>query len=515
MELNESEREKHAKLERIRALGIDPFPPRAEWINQRVMAAEAVARASAVTGSLQDSPNPTPDTFSVMGRIIRKNTKGKASFAHVEDESGKVQFFARVGDDSLSLERFQLWDSLIDVGDWVEAIGVPFITKAGEPSLRISGWNLLSKAVSPLPFAKEEKQLDGKVKRFSAFSDPDLRFRQRYTDLAVNPEIRDVFIKRAHLVKGIRDFMDSNGFLEVETPILQPLYGGAAARPFTTHHNQLDQDLYLRISYELYLKRLLVGNFERVYEIGRDFRNEGVSFKHNPEFTQIEFYAAYMDVFAVMEFTERMIQAAARAVLPAAADGVSQFRGNTINWFQPFARMTLKDAILEHTDLDYTQFLDADSLRSEIVRHELMTPQVANGKTRGKLIDGLMGDHVEKTLIQPTFLYDYPRDISPLAKSKVGDPTIVERFEGFIGGMELCNAFTELNDPFDQEQRFLDEQKGGDAEAQLLDEDYIRAMRYGMPPNGGFGMGIDRLAMLLTDKDTIREVILFPHLRQG
>lgn len=525
MELNESEREKQTKLARIRALGINPFPPRAEWIAQRVMAIEAADRAKS-TGSNTDNQNAdqpeqashtsTPtQPFSVMGRVIRKNTKGKVSFAHIEDESGKVQFFARLGDDSLSAERFQLWDSLIDVGDWVEAVGIPFLTKAGEPSLRISAWNLLSKAITPLPLAKEEKQTDGSIKRYSAFADPDLRFRQRYTDLAVNPEVRDIFIKRARLVKGIRDFMDSNGFLEVETPILQPLYGGAAARPFTTHHNQLDQDLYLRISYELYLKRLLVGNIERVYEIGRDFRNEGVSFKHNPEFTQIEFYAAYMDVFAVMELTERMIQAAARAVLPASTNGISQFRGNTINWFQPFARQTMRDAICEHTKLDYTLFPDAESLGAEIVKQNLMSAELVRGKTRGKLIDSLLGDYVEKTLIQPTFLYDYPRDISPLAKSKVDDPATVERFEGFIGGMELCNAFTELNDPFDQEQRFLDEQKGGDDEAQLLDEDYIRAMRYGMPPNGGFGMGIDRLAMLLTDKDTIREVILFPHLRQG
>jgi lysyl-tRNA synthetase, class II len=362
-----------------------------------------------------------------------------------------------------------------------------------------------------LPIAKEEKQADGSVVRHSAFTDPELRYRQRYADLAVNAEVREIFRTRAAIIKHLREFMDNHCFLEVETPILQPLYGGAAARPFITHHNQLDQDLYLRISFELYLKRLLVGGIERVYEIGRDFRNEGVSFKHNPEFTQLEFYWAYADFNAVMALTESMIQYVAKRVLP---NSITHFRGNTIDLSQSWQRLTLRDAIIKYTGLDYRLYPDADSLEQAIKDRGLSLGSV---KTRGKLIDGLMGDYVEKNLIQPTFLYDYPRDISPLAKSKQGDPTTVERFEGFAGGVELLNAFTELNDPLDQEQRFIEESIGakmGDDEANPLDEDYLQAMRYGMPPNGGFGMGIDRLVMLFTDKDSIREVILFPPLRK-
>jgi lysyl-tRNA synthetase class 2 len=327
----------------------------------------------------------------------------------------------------------------------------------------------------------------------------------------VNPEVRQIFYARARLIKSLREFLDGQGFLEVETPVLQPLYGGAAARPFITHHNQLDQDLYLRISFELYLKRLLVGNIERVYEIGRDFRNEGVSFKHNPEFTQLEFYMAYADFNSVMDLTEQMIQYAARMVLP---NSITQFRGHTIDLSQRWHRIPMRDAVEEFTGLDYTKYPDAESLEKAIKERGL---NVSSVKTRGKLIDGLVGDYVEKNLVQPTFLYDYPRDISPLAKSKLSDPTTVERFEGFIGGMELLNAFSELNDPLDQEQRFIEEgidAKMGDDEANPMDEDYLRAMRYGMPPCGGFGMGIDRLAMVFTNNDSIREVILFPHLRK-
>ena len=372
-----------------------------------------------------------------------------------------------------------------------------------------TAWRLLSKSISPLPIAKEEKQPDGTFKRFSAFTSPELRFRQRYTDLAVNPDVREVFWSRAKIIKAIRDYFDNNGFLEVETPILQPLYGGAAARPFVTHHNELDQDMYLRISFELYLKRLLVGGIERVYEIGRDFRNEGVSYRHNPEFTQIEFYAAYWDLFDVMDFTEQFIQHAARAVLP---NGKAIFRGQTIDFLQPWTRLTLHDAILSATGVDYKLYPDFDSLKSAIKAKGL--EYSSSAKTWGKLVDGLMGDYVEKNLIQPTFLYEYPRDISPFAKSKLDEPNTVERFEGFMGGMELCNAFTELNDPLDQAQRFLDEQKNAEGEeANPVDEDYLRAMRYGMPPNGGFGMGIDRFVMVLTGKDSIREVLLFPALR--
>jgi lysyl-tRNA synthetase class 2 len=305
--------------------------------------------------------------------------------------------------------------------------------------------------------------------------------------------------------------LDDHGFLEVETPILQPLYGGAAARPFTTHHNQLDQDLYLRISFELYLKRLLVGMYERVYEIGRDFRNEGVSFKHNPEFTQLEFYWAYADYHDVMNLTEAMVAYAAEQV---AGSKVIEYQGETIDLGSKWQRLTMRDAIMKFAEIDYTEYPDADSLRAAIRSMGGHAPEDASW---GKLLDGLLGDHVEPRLIQPTIIYDYPRDISPLAKSKPGDPLTVERFEGYAAGFELCNAFTELNDPLDQEQRFIEmgrDYAAGDAEQHPMDEDYLRAMRYGMPPNGGFGMGVDRLVMLLTDKHSIREVLLFPALRK-
>jgi lysyl-tRNA synthetase class 2 len=333
--------------------------------------------------------------------------------------------------------------------------------------------------------------------------------------MAVNPEVREIFRTRARIIKAMREFLDDNGFLEVETPILQPIYGGAAARPFVTHHNQLDQDLYLRIAFELYLKRIVAGGIERVYEIGRDFRNEGVSFKHNPEFTMLEFYAAYMDMYTVMDLIEAMIQHIARRALPPEANGVSVFRGHAIHWLRPFRRWKLRDAVLEKTGVDYTLFPDAASLGAEVLARRLMPPEAVKDKPWGKIIDGLIGDYVEKDLVDPTFLYEYPRDISPFAKSRPDDPNTVERFEGFIGGAELCNAFSELNDPIDQEQRFLDESANAEGEeANPIDEDFLRAMRLGMPPMGGLGMGIDRLTMMFTGKDTIREVILFPHLRK-
>ena len=519
MDYTEVERDRLAKLEKLKAAGIDPFPPRPEYRPMRTLATDAVQRILAWRDALpaqgEEEQRQTwhagePASIALMGRLVAKRVMGKASFAHLEDGSGRIQIYARVGEDSIGAASFERFKDL-DLGDFIEAHGRLFITKTGEPTLRVDAWNLLSKSISPLPIAKEEKLPDGTVIRHSAFSDPELRYRQRYADLAVNPEVREIFRTRARIIKHAREFLDSQDFLEVETPVLQPIYGGAAARPFVTHHNQLDQDLYLRISFELYLKRLLVGGFERVYEIGRDFRNEGVSFKHNPEFTQLEFYMAYADFNSIMDLTEQMVQYVARQVLP---NSTAHFRGNVIDLSQPWQRITLRDAIIKYAGLDYTLYPDAELLADAIESRGLTMSSV---KTRGKLIDGLLGDYVEKNLIQPTFLYDYPRDISPLAKSKFGDPRTVERFEGFIGGVELCNAFTELNDPLDQEQRFIEEGIGatmGDDEANPMDEDYLRAMRYGMPPNGGFGLGIDRLTMVFTNNDSIREVILFPHLRK-
>jgi lysyl-tRNA synthetase class 2 len=369
---------------------------------------------------------------------------------------------------------------------------------------------MLAKSITPLPAAKDEVQ-DGQVVRHATLSDPETRYRQRYADLAINPDVRQIFRTRAAVVRSLRNFLDERGFLEVETPILQPIYGGAAARPFTTHHNQLKQQLYLRISFELYLKRLLVGNLERVYEIGRDFRNEGVDRTHNPEFTQLEFYWAYADYQQVMALTEEMIVSVADQVL---GSRVLHYQGVEINLEPPWRRLELRQGVLETSGIDIQQFPTAQALAGAM-RGQGMQPDP--NAPRGKLIDALLSDFLEPSLIQPTFVYDYPRDISPLAKSKPGDPTTVERFEGFLAGMELCNAFTELNDPLDQEARFLEMGRDYDVEDEErhpMDEDYLRAMRYGMPPNGGFGMGVDRLTMLFTDRPNIREVILFPHLRE-
>jgi lysyl-tRNA synthetase class 2 len=341
-------------------------------------------------------------------------------------------------------------------------------------------------------------------------TDPETRYRQRYADLAVNPEIREVFKTRAAITRALREFMDDHGFLEVETPILQPIYGGAAARPFTTHHNQLKQELYLRISFELYLKRLLVGGIERVYEIGRDFRNEGVDRTHNPEFTQLEFYMAYADYEDVMQLTEDMLRYTAQQVLGRTK---IEFQGQAFDLGKPWARIDLKEGLMELAGIDIDEYPDSKSLGNWLKDKKL---EVKVDTPRGKMIDTLIGEFLEPAFIQPTFLYNYPRDISPLAKNRPGDPAWVERFEGFMAGMELCNAFTELNDPLEQEARFKEmgrEYAADSDEFQPIDDDYLRAMRYGMPPNGGFGMGIDRLTMLFTDQPNIREVILFPHLR--
>jgi lysyl-tRNA synthetase class 2 len=393
----------------------------------------------------------------------------------------------------------------LDLGDFVEATGTLFLTRTGEPSVRVEQLRLLSKALRPLPIVKEK---DGQV--FDAFSDKEQRYRQRYVDLAVNPEVRELFRTRARIVSAVRRFLDERGFVEVETPVLQPIYGGAAARPFTTYHNQLKQKLYLRISDELYLKRLIAGGFERVYEIGRDFRNEGVSFKHNPEFTQIEFYAAYADYNDVMALTEEMVAYAAQEAL-----GTTTLvrNGYEIDLSPPWRRIRLRDAIREHTGIDYEEHRDADSLYKAIVQMGGTPERKSNW---GKLIDPTLINYVEEKLIQPTFLYDYPLEVSPLAKKKPDEPNVVERFEFFIGGLEMGNAFSEINDPIDQRERFLASSQAleaGDEEAHPLDEDYVTALSYGMPPTGGFGMGIDRLTMLLTGKESLREVILFPHLR--
>lgn len=489
------------KVQRLRQAGVEPYPNRAERTHTNQEAIDAFL-------NLESSADEDALKVILVGRIRSMRPMGKISFAHIEDGHARLQIFLRA--DDVGKETLDLFNREYDLGDFVQASGEMFRTRTGEVTLRVESIRMLAKAITPLPAAKDEN-VDGQVVRHATFTDPETRYRQRYADLAINPAVRDIFFTRAAVIRALRDFMDMNGFLEVETPILQPIYGGAAARPFTTYHNQLKQDLYLRISFELYLKRLLVGGIERVYEIGRDFRNEGVDRTHNPEFTMLEFYMAYADYQVVMELTEAMVVYVADQVL---GTRVFSYQGQEINLEPPWHRMELREGLLELAEIDVQEHPTAESL-TRAMKEKGMEPDPK--ATRGKLIDSLLGNTLEPNLIQPTFVYDYPRDISPLSKSKPGSPGTVERFEAFVAGMELCNAFTELNDPLDQEERFLEmgrDYAAEDEERHPLDEDYLRAMRYGMPPNGGFGMGVDRLVMMLTDTPNIREVILFPHLRE-
>jgi lysyl-tRNA synthetase class 2 len=489
------------KVHGLRAEGYEPYPTRAQRSHTSQEAIRLFEESEAQGAEQAVS-------IILTGRLRSMRPMGKITFAHIEDGEGRVQLFLRANE--VGQEALDLFTRQFDLGDFIQASGEMFRTRTGEVTLRVNDFRMLAKSITPLPAAKDEFQ-DGQVVRHATLSDPETRFRQRYADLAINPDVRQIFLTRAAVVRSLRSFLDERGFLEVETPILQPIYGGAAAKPFTTHHNQLKQDLYLRISFELYLKRLLVGMLDRVYEIGRDFRNEGVSFKHNPEFTQLEFYMAYADYQKVMELTEQMLCYVCDQVL---GKRVFMYDGREVNINPPWKRVELRQGLIETTGIDIAACPDAESLMDAMAQRNIpFKPDSA----RGKLIDGLLGDYLEPTLIQPTFLYDYPRDISPLAKGMPGDPTMVERFEGFIAGMELCNAFTELNDPLDQEQRFIEmgrTYEAEDEERQPMDDDYLQAMSYGMPPNGGFGMGIDRLTMLLTGQRNIREVILFPHLRE-
>lgn len=489
------------KLERLKEKGIEPYPNRAERTHTSLEAIRAFEESEGKDGA-------APVTATVAGRLRSIRPMGKITFAHIEDGDGRLQIFLRANE--IGQEQLDLFNREFDLGDFIQASGEMFRTRTGEATLRASQVRMLAKSITPLPAAKDEV-VDGQVVRHAALTDPETRYRQRYADLAINPEVRQIFKTRAALIRALREFLDTRGFIEVETPILQPIYGGAAARPFITHHNQLKQDLYLRISFELYLKRLLVGGLERVYEIGRDFRNEGVDRTHNPEFTMLEFYMAYADYQSVMDLTEEMVTYVAERV----TGGLRlTYQGQEINLERPWKRIELVEAVREMAGINLEDHPTAESLASAMRAREIQFDPKA---PRGKLIDKLVGEYVEPALIQPTFLYNYPRDISPLAKSRPGNPHIVERFEGFVAGFELCNAFTELNDPQDQEARFLEmgrEYGVEDEERHPMDEDYLQAMRYGMPPNGGFGMGIDRLAMLLTDSPNIREVILFPHLRK-
>lgn len=496
---NHLERERLDKAQRLTELGIALYPARVQRTHTARQAIEAYTEDATTAASV-----------TVAGRIRRVNLKGKVAFMHIEDETSRLQLFLRIND--LGEATYSLIkDKLIDVDDYVQAFGTMMRTQAGEISVAVTALTLLAKSVSPLPVIKQQVQEDGTVVEYGEFTDQETRYRQRYADLAVNISVREVFVRRTRTLRAMRDFLDNEGMQEVETPILQTIYGGAAARPFTTYHNELKQELYLRISFELSLKRLIVGGFDAVYEIGRDFRNEGVSVKHNPEFTMMEFYKAYSDYHDVADIVERMVKSICQQVNGTLT---IPFRGQMINLDNHWTRITMREAIQQATHIDYLDYPTADALRAII--HEQHQHTFKPDETWGKMVEHLFGHFVEPHLIQPTFVMDYPRDISPFAKRIAGDDFHVERFEIYIGGMELGNAFTELNDPIDQQQRFeamSQMYRQDDEDATPLDEDFLRAMRYGMPPMGGFGIGVDRLVMLLANAESIRDVLLFPHMR--
>ncbi len=489
-------RDRFAKLAELEKLGIAPYAYRFERSHTLAEALDLYDEADE-----EESPR-----IRVAGRILSYRDLGGSAFAHLGERSGRLQvYFKR---DLLEDGGQSLLD-LLDLGDWIGVTGPLFRTRTGEVTVRAEEVELLAKTLRPLPLGKEEITDDGRRVVHSGFSNPEARYRQRYADLAVNPEVREIFQTRAGIIRELRRYLEELGFLEVETPILQPMYGGAFARPFTTEHNQLDSVLYLRIADELYLKRLIVGSLDRVYEIGKDFRNEGIDRTHSPEFTMLELYQAFADYQDMMELAEEMVSTAVAAVLGRTA---TEYEGATIDLGAPWTRVTYREALLEHGQVD--------ALEAEL--EELRAEALASGRSdaedlpRGKLLDVLFSIRVEPHLVQPTIVYDLPIEISPLAKPKRGDPRLAERFEVIAGGTELVNAFSELNDPLDQWDRFAAQARArqqGDLEAQPLDEDYLRALEHGLPPTGGLGLGVDRLIMLATGRPSIREVTLFPTLR--
>ncbi len=492
MHLNEQQRIRLEKAQAMRVAGVDPYPAR----SSRSISTAAALAQYASDPNLEQERSSVEHT--VAGRVVSLRDMGKTTFMHIEDESGRLQLYVRSA--NLGAEEYATFGRNVDLGDIVEAHGVLFRTRAGEVTLEVARWAMLSKAITPPP------------EKWHGLTDVEQRYRRRYVDLFSNAEVRQIFLKRTRIVTELRRFLDNEQFIEVETPTLQPIYGGGAARPFVTHHNALDQTLYLRIADELYLKRLIVGGFERVYEICKDFRNEGIDTRHNPEFTQLEFYMAYADYNDVMALTERMLTTVTQEVL-----GTTTFTydGHEIDLAPPWRRLRMADAIYEATGIDFEQVRDQQELyRLAKERGTDVSPTTV----WPRIVDELMKTFVRPHLTQPTFLIDYPVELSPLAKRSPEKPNIVERFQVMIGGVELCNAYTELNDPADQLVRFLEQdadRASGDEDAMPIDIDYVEALMYGMPPTGGFGMGIDRFTMLLTDQQSIREVILFPTMRQA
>ena len=470
-------------LSRIRARGIDPYP---HCYHPSHTIREAITLFQQQEQSSQD--------ISVAGRIVSRRSIGKMCFLDIRDSSAKVQLSFRY--DILGGERYEILQD-IDIGDIIGARGKLFRTKAGELTLEVSDFAMLCKSLRPLP------------EKWHGLADVEKRYRQRYVDLISNEESRSIFTLRSRIIKAVRSFLDKQGFMEVETPVLQPHAGGALARPFVTHHHALDEDLYLRIALELHLKRLVVGGFDKVYEIGRAFRNEGISVRHNPEFTLLECYQAYSDYNDVMTLVEEMFMHIAKEVL---GDSKLTRNGQTIDLGLPWRRLYLREAIKEYCGIDFEDYPDAPSLRTRMAE---LGMEVDPSKGRGRLVDELISSFVEPHLVQPTFLLDYPVEMSPLAKRKRGDDRLVERFEGFVVGMEVANAFTELNDPLEQRERFRQQlgERVADEEVEIADEDFLQALEYGMPPTGGLGIGVDRLVMLLANQQSVREVILFPQLK--
>ena len=496
-ELNEQQLERRKSLAILQEKGIDPYP--ADTYN--------VTHYSLEIKEAFSKDDTQEMQVSIAGRLMSRRIMGKASFAVLQDMQGKIQFYISrdevcPGDDKFLYNDF--FKKLLDIGDIIGIEGKVFKSQTGEISVHVSAIKLLSKTLNPFPLPKEK---DGKI--YDAFTDPEARYRMRYVDMVVNPQVKETFIKRTKIVQSLRNTFNEKGYLEVETPILQSIHGGAAARPFITHHNALDIPLYLRIANELYLKRLIVGGFDGVYEFAKNFRNEGIDRTHNPEFTGLEIYVAYKDYNWMMDFTEEMIEKAAIAV-NGSTDAVCG--EHTISYARPYKRITMADAIKEHTGIDISN-LEEDGLRAAC---KGLNIAVDNSMGKGKLIDEIFSEKCEHHYIQPTFITDYPIEMSPLTKKHRSKTGLVERFELFINGKEIANAYSELNDPIDQRARFVEQAElagKGDDEAMPLDEDFLRALEYGLPPTAGLGIGIDRLTMFLTNQQSIQEVLFFPQMR--
>ena len=495
--LSEQELIRRTSLSELIRLSINPFPAKTF---------EVSARAAVIKNSFKDDQSLFQDV-SIAGRIMSRRIMGAASFVEIQDESGRLQLYVK-RDDICPEEDKTLYNTvfkkLLDIGDIIGVTGFVFITQMGEITVHVKSLKLLCKSLRPLPIVKEK---DDAV--YDAFTDPEQRYRQRYLDLIVNPHFREIFIKRATLVNSMRQFLNGKGYLEVETPILQPLYGGAAARPFKTFHNTLDTTLYLRIANELYLKRLIVGGYDGVYEFSKDFRNEGMDRFHNPEFTQMELYVAYKDYEWMMDLVEEMVEKIAIDLHGTTSVRVDD---KMIDFIRPWKRFTMYEVIEHFTGIDISGKTEEELVKIAGDLHVPIDPTMA----KGKIIDQIFGEKCEPNLIQPTFITDYPVEMSPLAKKHRSKPGLVERFEAICNSKEICNAFSELNDPIDQRERFeaqLELGKRGDAESMLLDEDFLRALEFGMPPTSGMGIGIDRLTMIMTNSPSIQDVIFFPQMK--